>query len=517
MAKQAVYDYSTTASSNSDFDGTDSSGATGKVKDGDNYARSIASHIKGFANDLGGINTVAGTGDAITITLSSAPSALVDGMRLTFNASAANTTNVTLNVTPAGGAAFGSKKVLKWAAGVETALSANDIPAANALIELIYDTARDTAAGAWMLLGSASVAAATNAQALAGTSTAVLLTPANLAQERQLGYQPVNYGITCAVGASALTITITGADGNAISATNPATFVYRNVTAATGTPTALTATSALSLVISSGSTLGAPTGSVPFKIWGGTFNDAGTIRTWAMVATTLASGALVQYPLGAWGIASSTAEGGAGAADSAQTFYTGTAVTSKAYNTLFCLHYETGLATAGTWAAVPTRIQLFDPSVPLPGKAAQVARNQSGAVATGSTVLPVDDTIPQNTEGDQYYSQAITPSSAANILVITSHINTANSAARNPAVIALFQDSTANALAASSEGSPANAGDNYELDLGHAMIAGTTSATTLKIRLGAGSAGTNTVNGNTSARQYGGALSSYLQVEEIAA
>lgn len=164
MAKQAVYDYSTTPASNTDIDGVDSTGTTGLVKSGDNYARSMMAHAKGFALDLGSVNTVGGTADATTVTLSSAPSALVDGMRFTFNAVGANTTNMTLNVTPAGGSAFGAKKVMKWSAGSEAELSANDIPAANALIEVIYDSARNAAAGAWMLLGS-SVAAATTSTA----------------------------------------------------------------------------------------------------------------------------------------------------------------------------------------------------------------------------------------------------------------------------------------------------------------------------------------------------------------
>jgi hypothetical protein len=193
MAKTAVYDYSTTASSNSDFDGTDSSGATGKVKDGDNYARSIASHVKGFALDLGAVNTVGGTADAITVTLSSAPSALVDGMRITINASAANTGATTLNVTPAGGSAFGAKKVMKWSAGSEAELSANDIPAANALIELVYDSARNAAAGAWMLLGT-SVAAATTTAVLTGTSTTDFTTPDSIAALWEKGSDEASSG-----------------------------------------------------------------------------------------------------------------------------------------------------------------------------------------------------------------------------------------------------------------------------------------------------------------------------------
>jgi hypothetical protein len=39
----------------------------------------------------------------------------------------------------------------------------------------------------------------------------------------------------------------------------------------------------------------------------------------------------------------------------------------------------------------------------------QVVNTTTGAVATGTTVMPFDDTIPQSGEGDQYMSLAITP------------------------------------------------------------------------------------------------------------
>lgn len=45
MAKNDVFSYSSTAASNTDIDGLDSTGATGLVKSGDNYTRSLMSHI----------------------------------------------------------------------------------------------------------------------------------------------------------------------------------------------------------------------------------------------------------------------------------------------------------------------------------------------------------------------------------------------------------------------------------------------------------------------------------------
>ena len=48
----------------------------------------------------------------------------------------------------------------------------------------------------------------------------------------------------------------------------------------------------------------------------------------------------------------------------------------------------------------------------------QAAHTQSGAVQTGTTTIPYDDTIPQNTEGTEFFTQAITPTSATNKLLI---------------------------------------------------------------------------------------------------
>lgn len=365
--------------------------------------------------------------------------------------------------------------------------------------------------------GGTTIAFATNAQAVTGTSTVLSVNPANLLATRQLlNGVPFNLGLAAAVGANALTISLKGADGNDPSATNPVEVPFRNVTAATGTPTVVSVTAATSLVISSGSTLGAPTGSTPFKVWVVAFNDAGTVRLAAILCTTLSAGILTQFPLAAWGIASSTAEGGAGAADTAQTFYTGTAVTSKAYAVIGVLHYETGLATAGTWAAAPTRGQLFDSSVPLPGERVGGKTDASSALASTATTMPYDDTIPQNTEGAQFLAPVITPSSAANIM---RHAVDADFATATGAVVcgALFKDSTAGAFAACA-GQPESGSAVGKFTLTAYSLAEGTAAVTYKFRAGPSAANTLYLNGNASGvRIFGGVCSSVYEVQEIAA
>jgi hypothetical protein len=148
------------------------------------------------------------------------------------------------------------------------------------------------------------------------------------------------------------------------------------------------------------------------------------------------------------------------------------------------------------------------------GAVVQVVNTETGAVATGTTVIPFDDTIPQNTEGDQYMSLAITPTDAGNILLIDVVVQLSHSVAAWDAA-ALFQDSTANALAAIVAYQDL-AGAGMTLHFRHKMTAGTTSATTFKVRAGGQAAGTTTFNGQAAGRIYGGVMASSITITEIA-
>jgi hypothetical protein len=137
------------------------------------------------------------------------------------------------------------------------------------------------------------------------------------------------------------------------------------------------------------------------------------------------------------------------------------------------------------------------------------------SVASGTTTTPFDDTIPQNTEGNQFMSKTITPSSAANILE-TSHFGNYSSSVLGPyTIVALFQDAIANALAAAMD--VLNAADARTTQLRNRQLAGGTAATTFKVRAGLSGAGTITFNGVTAARKMGGVLQSNLAITEIMA
>lgn len=143
---------------------------------------------------------------------------------------------------------------------------------------------------------------------------------------------------------------------------------------------------------------------------------------------------------------------------------------------------------------------------------AQIVTFQTGAVATGTTIIPFDNTIPQNTEGTQFMSLPITPINASSTLEITVNTQAAHSDLSGIAT-ALFQDSNANAIAAMTQLNSV-AGGSASANFTYLMSAGTTSITTFKVRIGAGGAGTLTFNGSGGAGILGGVMASRITIKE---
>lgn len=149
------------------------------------------------------------------------------------------------------------------------------------------------------------------------------------------------------------------------------------------------------------------------------------------------------------------------------------------------------------------------------GKVVQVVNVMDGAVGTGTTIMPADDTIPQNSEGDELFTLAITPTNSSNKLIIQAVVSMGASLATH-CTIALFQDSTAGAIAVVSDYHTAG-NSHCEHSLTHYMTAGTTSSTTFKIRGGGSNAGTYTFNGASASRHFGGVIASSITITEISA
>lgn len=145
----------------------------------------------------------------------------------------------------------------------------------------------------------------------------------------------------------------------------------------------------------------------------------------------------------------------------------------------------------------------------------QIQYQEVTATSSGTTQMPCDDSIPQSGEGVEFLTKAITPKATTNILVIEASLLlgfNADVSVENQTV-ALFQDSTANALAATSTWFPVS-GATLTIPLRHVMLAGTTSATTFKIRSGNHNAGTTRLNGTAGSRRFGGVAASTLKITE---
>jgi len=149
------------------------------------------------------------------------------------------------------------------------------------------------------------------------------------------------------------------------------------------------------------------------------------------------------------------------------------------------------------------------------GGVVQTVNTQNGEHSTTTTAMPADDSIPQNTEGAEFMTASITPTNVANKLKIEVVFNLSLSGL-DRGVVALFQDSTADALAAVGEYASTAVGE-FQLILHHWMDAGTTDSTTFKVRAGKGGAGTLEFNGRSGNRRYAGRNASSITVTEYAA
>jgi hypothetical protein len=323
---------------------------------------------------------------------------------------------------------------------------------------------------------------------------------------------PNNIGLSASVGSSALTITITDAAGATPSASSPVQIPFRSATAGTGTVTQGTLTAATSLVISSGSTLGT-TSAGPFNLYVVAFDDGGTIRIGVIQCAT---GTSVRA-LAESGIDSATAEGGAGAADSAQIFYAGAAVTSKAFTLLGRLEFSTGQATAGTWATAPDIIEVYHPDFRLPGTVIDRAQGTVTANTTQTATTPIDNTIPQITEGVELTTAPITLKYAASRVQVDVRASLSHNTLGGLAVLHVHHNSTANAIGATvTSSSPAT---GYFIAGGMTLLhtPGVAGLSTYRLR-----AGTNTgafYTGGYSATPYfnGTYVSAVISVSEIMA
>ncbi len=182
-------------------------------------------------------------------------------------------------------------------------------------------TAGTLASGAATITGNSSV---TGDLTVTGALTASSITTPTIAP------------ITASVAASALTVTL-----------NATAISFRSSTLSSGTVNTRTVPSPISVVVSSGSTLGTISGQQS-RIIVLAIDNAGTVE---LAVVNMAGGNNLDETT----LISTTAEGGAGGADSASTIYSTTARTNVPFRVVGFI--QSTQTTAGTWATAPSTIQ----------------------------------------------------------------------------------------------------------------------------------------------------------------
>lgn len=184
-------------------------------------------------------------------------------------------------------------------------------------------------------------------------------------------------------------------------------------------------TSALSITIPAGATLGTASGYAA-RVWIAAFNDAGTVRLGVRVCSTT-SGAIGPDENS---VQSSTVT----PANAAHTFYTtGAAVTAKRWIWIGYASYESGLAAAGNWNVAPSTIALVEPSTPRPGQIIAV-----NAFISSDTASNITDTTAR------YSAMTLAHSlqSASNLIRCTAAVNVYVRAANQQGLVQMARGTT---------------------------------------------------------------------------
>jgi hypothetical protein len=150
------------------------------------------------------------------------------------------------------------------------------------------------------------------------------------------------------------------------------------------------------------------------------------------------------------------------------------------------------------------------------GKVVQVVQDEFTGTNDPGSAISADGTIPQNTEGAEVLSAAITPVSSSNILLIEAVVYIGHSAGSSSnRILALFKDSDANATAAANQFD--SSGEVAVVTLRKVITSPTTSAQTWRIRAG-NDTNNARVNGDLGSTTPLGAamLASTLTITEIA-
>lgn len=171
-----------------------------------------------------------------------------------------------------------------------------------------------------------------------------------------------------------------------------------------------------------------------------------------------------------------------------------------------------GAYTRARYNLANTRFELPQ----LPSSSAEILQeviSTDKVFASGITpVIPADDTIPQITEGTEFFTAAITPLKSTSVLRVSGFMNVTSGAANGIINLATFVGATVDAIWASS--GQGTIGNMFGVSFSFDIPAGSTAARTYRLRMGPTGAGGMSINGAT-ARLFGGVTESWFRVQEL--
>lgn len=195
-----------------------------------------------------------------------------------------------------------------------------------------------------------------------------------------LGFVLINGTIAASVDSNVLTVAVKTLAGDDPSAADPVYALFRSSTLANGTFVVRTISAALSLDVPDGADLGT-SNSTPFRYWITLHDDNGTVRLGISNRRTSTG----ISPINEAGKSTTTAI--SASADSASTYYTGTAISTAApLQVVGYVEYTSGLATAGTYNNAPDLVHLRTWGTSLPGQIIQEHATPKTDAASATSV-----------------------------------------------------------------------------------------------------------------------------------
>jgi hypothetical protein len=316
---------------------------------------------------------------------------------------------------------------------------------------------------------------------------------------------PVNMTLSPSVGSSALTLTVLGNNGSTPSATNPVLVCFRDTTLGSGDPVWVAITSALSITVPSGATLGVGNG-VPFRVWLFGQNNAGTV----VLGVALCSKVPVTYGCEFWEQALISGVGISSGSTTPGQLYTSTSTTSLEGRILGWVSFEAGLATAGAYTSLASTVtQVVSAGSPRPGHVTPLTRQQNGGAANTTNTYTPSNTAPAPANGGALYSTAVGLASASDLLHVRSQLLMSSSGASSLFSYLYNGTTTLTVSACSTPGS----GTSTVCPLDLYLQPGGNSVTYSLYYTGG--TGTTYVNQSGAGSTYGGVNNSYIQFDEI--